>query len=187
MRAVVEARLAACANVLGAPVQSIYRWKGKVETAKEVLVLVKSTRKRFSALEREIRRLHSYDTPEIIALPIVDGSKALSAMDRRISGGRVEDAKTSGQSAQEQRRRDLSYKNVSTRKRFSALEREIRRLHSYETPEIIAVHWDGCAIRRAFLRNESRASLLSRGCSPGALGPQKRKPYINGIGSGIPR
>jgi|SRR5579872_6604308 len=75
-RAVVKARLAACANVLGGPVESIYRWKGKVETAKEVLVLIKSTRKRFSMLEREIRRLHSYDTPEIIALPIVAGSRA---------------------------------------------------------------------------------------------------------------
>lgn len=74
-RAVVEARLAACANVLGGPVQSIYRWKGKVETAKEVLLLVKSTRKRFSALEREIRRLHSYETPEIVAVTIVEGSK----------------------------------------------------------------------------------------------------------------
>ena len=72
----VDARLAACANVLGAPVLSIYRWKEKVETAKEVLVLMKSTRKRFSALEREIRRLHSYDTPEIIAVPIAEGSKA---------------------------------------------------------------------------------------------------------------
>ena len=75
-RAVVKARLAACANVLGSPVKSIYRWKGKVETAKEVLVLMKSTRKRFSALEREIRRLHSYDTPEIIAVPIAEGSRA---------------------------------------------------------------------------------------------------------------
>ena len=56
--------------------QSIYRWNGKIETAREVLVLVKSTRRRFSALEREIRRLHSYDTPEIIALPIVQGSRA---------------------------------------------------------------------------------------------------------------
>ena len=75
-RAVVEARLAACANVVGGAVQSIYRWKGKVETAKEVLLLMKSTRKRFSALEQEIRRLHSYETPEIIALPIVAGSQA---------------------------------------------------------------------------------------------------------------
>ena len=75
-RAVVEARLAACANVVGGPVQSIYWWKGKLESAKEVLVLVKSTRKRFVALEREIRRMHSYDTPEIIAVAIVEGSKA---------------------------------------------------------------------------------------------------------------
>lgn len=75
-RAVVEARLAACANVLGSPVQSIYRWKGKVETAKEVLLLIKTTRKRFSALEREVRRLHSYETPEIIAVAIVEGSRA---------------------------------------------------------------------------------------------------------------
>jgi len=75
-RAVVEARLAACANVMGGPVESIYRWKGKIETAKEVLLLIKSTRRRFSALEREIRRLHSYDTPEIIALPIAEGSKS---------------------------------------------------------------------------------------------------------------
>ncbi|MHB8412967.1 MAG: divalent-cation tolerance protein CutA [Candidatus Acidiferrales bacterium] len=75
-RAVVEARLGACANVMASPVQSIYRWKGKVETAREVLVLMKSTRKRFSALEREIRRMHSYETPEIIALPIAGGSKA---------------------------------------------------------------------------------------------------------------
>ncbi|HVA72208.1 MAG TPA: divalent-cation tolerance protein CutA [Candidatus Limnocylindrales bacterium] len=75
-RRLVDARLAACVNISAAPVQSIYRWKGKVETAKEILLLVKTTRKRFSALEREIRRLHSYDTPEIIALPIVGGSHA---------------------------------------------------------------------------------------------------------------
>ncbi len=75
-RRLVDARLAACVNISAAPVQSIYRWKGKVETAKEVLLVVKTTQKRFSALEREIRRLHSYDTPEIIALPIVGGSRA---------------------------------------------------------------------------------------------------------------
>ena len=75
-RVVVEARLAACANVMSSPVESVYRWKGKVESAKEVLVLVKSTRKRFAALEREIRRLHSYDTPEIIAVPVAEGSRA---------------------------------------------------------------------------------------------------------------
>jgi len=49
-------------------------WKGRIERAKEFLLLVKSTRKRFPALRREIERLHSYDMPEIIALPIVDGA-----------------------------------------------------------------------------------------------------------------
>jgi periplasmic divalent cation tolerance protein len=72
--ALVEARLAACANIFNAPVESVYRSKGRVERAKEFLVLVKSTRKRFAALRREIERLHSYDVPEIIALPIADGS-----------------------------------------------------------------------------------------------------------------
>jgi periplasmic divalent cation tolerance protein len=74
-RALVEARLAACVNVLQAPVESIYRWKGKVETAREFLLVIKTSRKRFAALEAEVRRLHSYDVPEIIALLIECGSQ----------------------------------------------------------------------------------------------------------------
>lgn len=70
----VEKRLAACGNILSAPVTSIYRWKGKVQKGKEVLLVLKSTRRAFSSLEREVRRLHSYDVPEIIALPIQQGS-----------------------------------------------------------------------------------------------------------------
>jgi periplasmic divalent cation tolerance protein len=70
----VEKRLAACGNILSAPVTSIYRWKGRVQKAKEVLLILKSTRRAFSSLEREVRRLHSYDVPEIIALPIELGS-----------------------------------------------------------------------------------------------------------------
>lgn len=73
--ALVRGRLAACVNVLTSPVQSIYRWEGKVETAKEYLLLIKTSRRRFAELAHEIRRLHSYDVPEIIALPIVAGSK----------------------------------------------------------------------------------------------------------------
>jgi periplasmic divalent cation tolerance protein len=73
-RALLEQRLVACANILEAPVHSIYRWKGRVESAKEILVVFKTIRKRFAAVEREVRRLHSYDVPEIIALPIVTGS-----------------------------------------------------------------------------------------------------------------
>ena len=71
----VESRLAACGNVCGAPLRSIYRWKGKVEQAREVLLVLKSTRKAFVKMEREIRRLHSYSVPEIIALPVVAGSR----------------------------------------------------------------------------------------------------------------
>lgn len=74
-KALVGARLAACVNILSSSVRSIYRWKGKVETANEVSLLIKTTRQRFAALEKEIRRLHRYDVPEIIALPIVAGSK----------------------------------------------------------------------------------------------------------------
>ncbi len=75
-RALVRKRLAACVNVMTSPVKSVYWWKGKVEMAVEELILIKTTRKKFRALEKEIRRLHSYETPEIIALPIAAGSKA---------------------------------------------------------------------------------------------------------------
>lgn len=75
-RAVMGKKLAACVNIASAPVKSVYRWKGKVETATEFPLVMKTTRRKFSALEKEIRRLHSYETPEIIALPILAGSVA---------------------------------------------------------------------------------------------------------------
>jgi periplasmic divalent cation tolerance protein len=74
-RVLVEARLAACANVLEAPVQSVYRWKGKVETTGECLVVIKTSRRLFPALQAQIERLHSYEVPEVIALPILAGSR----------------------------------------------------------------------------------------------------------------
>lgn len=74
-RALVEARLAACVNVLETPIESIYRWKGKVDTATEFLLLIKTSRERFAALEDTVKRLHSYAIPEIIALPIEKGSR----------------------------------------------------------------------------------------------------------------
>jgi periplasmic divalent cation tolerance protein len=73
-RALVEAKLAACANVLEAPVRSLYRWKGKTETAREFLMIVKASGRRFAAIERAVRNMHSYDVPEIIAMPIAKGS-----------------------------------------------------------------------------------------------------------------
>ena len=75
-RALVEARLAACVNVVKAPVRSVYRWKGKVESATERLLVIKTSRGRFDALRKEVERLHRYDVPEIIALPIAGGSSA---------------------------------------------------------------------------------------------------------------
>lgn len=73
-RALVEKRLAACGNILEVPVRSIYRWKGKVETAQECLLILKTSRRRFAALQAVVKQLHSYDVPEIIALPIAAGS-----------------------------------------------------------------------------------------------------------------
>ncbi len=73
-RALVEHRIAACANILTNPVQSVYRWKRRVESAKEFLLIIKTTKARFPRLEAEVKRLHSYDVPEIIALPIVAGA-----------------------------------------------------------------------------------------------------------------
>lgn len=74
-RGVVERGLAACVNFLESPVRSVYRWKGKIEEGQEFLLVMKSSRARLAALEAEVQRLHSYDVPEFIALPIVAGSK----------------------------------------------------------------------------------------------------------------
>jgi periplasmic divalent cation tolerance protein len=73
-RSVVDARMAACVNILGSPVESIYRWKGSVENAKEFLLIMKTTGARFEGLRRLIKTLHSYEVPEIIAIPIAAGS-----------------------------------------------------------------------------------------------------------------
>lgn len=69
----IGAHLAACVQILP-QMESVYRWQGKIERQPEILLLVKTTRSKFDELEREVRALHSYDTPEIIALPIVAGS-----------------------------------------------------------------------------------------------------------------
>jgi len=74
-RALVEERLAACVNVLQTPIESIYRWKGSVDTAKEFLLIIKTSRVRLKALEAAVKRLHSYEVPEIIALPIEKGPR----------------------------------------------------------------------------------------------------------------
>ena len=73
--AAVEQRLAACVNIATAPVESIYRWKEKVETAREYLLMMKSVEKCLPELQHVVTQLHSYDVPEFIVLPIVSGSK----------------------------------------------------------------------------------------------------------------
>jgi periplasmic divalent cation tolerance protein len=72
-RELVAARLAACVSVVPG-VRSFYRWQGKLEDAAEHLLIVKSSRERFAELRAAIERLHSYDVPEVVALPIVDGA-----------------------------------------------------------------------------------------------------------------
>ena len=72
-RHLVEEKLAACVQICG-PMESIYRWKGKIETAPEFLCLVKTREDLFPQVESAIKKLHSYVTPEIIAVPIVRGS-----------------------------------------------------------------------------------------------------------------
>lgn len=69
----VGSRLAACVQILPA-IESIFRWQGNVERQSEVLLIAKTTKAKFEDLEREVRALHSYDTPEIIAVPILLGS-----------------------------------------------------------------------------------------------------------------
>jgi periplasmic divalent cation tolerance protein len=71
-RALVERRLAACANVL-AGCTSVYRWKGMIETADEVPVLIKTRLSLYPQVERAIRELHPYELPEIVALPMAGG------------------------------------------------------------------------------------------------------------------
>ncbi len=70
--ALVRESLAACVSI-GAPVESIYHWRGKVETAKEVPVTIKTRRDCYAAVEKAIRNLHPYELPEIVAVPIIDG------------------------------------------------------------------------------------------------------------------
>ncbi len=74
-RALVEERLAACGNVVPG-LRSIYRWEGKVEDEPEALLVLKTTRARFDALRARVLELHSYQVPEVLALPVEAGSAA---------------------------------------------------------------------------------------------------------------
>jgi len=83
-RALVEKRLAACVNIL-AGARSIYRWRGAIEDAAEVLLVIKSRRDLFDGLRTEIEKLHSYETPEVLALEVTAISAAyLSWLDAEL-------------------------------------------------------------------------------------------------------
>ena len=71
----VGERLAACVNILG-PVRSVYRWKGQVERNDEIALIAKTQKSLFDRLAARVRALHSYDTPAIVAWPIVAGDAA---------------------------------------------------------------------------------------------------------------
>jgi periplasmic divalent cation tolerance protein len=71
-RTLVQSRLAACVSI-GAPVESLYHWRGEIETAQEVPIVVKTRSDRYGAVEAAIRAGHPYELPEIIAVPLVNG------------------------------------------------------------------------------------------------------------------
>lgn len=84
--AVVTKRLAACVNLLPG-IESTFRWQGKIDRAPEVLLVIKTTRRRFRALGRALTRLHPYDVPEVIAIPITAGAPSyLQWVRRSVSG-----------------------------------------------------------------------------------------------------
>jgi periplasmic divalent cation tolerance protein len=73
--ALVEEHLAACVNLVS-PIRSIYRWEEKICDEKEWLLVIKTQRQRFEELEKKVKSLHSYSVPEIISLPIAEGSSS---------------------------------------------------------------------------------------------------------------
>jgi len=73
--ALVGERLAACVNIIPA-VRSIYRWEGRIEDEKEVLLIIKTKRVLFERLQERVKELHSYAVPEIIAFQLVEGNEA---------------------------------------------------------------------------------------------------------------
>lgn len=72
-RALLDERLAACVNIPASPVRSLYLWKGQREEAEETVLIAKTMEDRFAALNRAVRRLHSYETPCVVALPLAAG------------------------------------------------------------------------------------------------------------------
>jgi periplasmic divalent cation tolerance protein len=85
-RALVEARVAACVNIVPG-IQSVYHWQGAIQEDSEWMLVIKSTRSMFDSLAAELRKIHSYQVPEVLAIPIIAGDQNyLDWMDREIAG-----------------------------------------------------------------------------------------------------
>ncbi len=86
-RRLIERHLAACVNIVPG-LTSVYRWKGAIEESREWLLIIKTRRELFGVLRSELEREHSYEVPEILALPIVDGAEAyLRWLEAETGGG----------------------------------------------------------------------------------------------------
>jgi periplasmic divalent cation tolerance protein len=81
----VESKLAACANIIPS-ITSIYKWQGKICEDQECLLIIKTKKELFPELQEKVKSLHSYTVPEIIALPIIDGSKSYLDWIREVTG-----------------------------------------------------------------------------------------------------
>jgi periplasmic divalent cation tolerance protein len=85
-RTLVGARVAACVNILP-KIRSVYRWKGAIEEESEWMLVIKSSRPLLGKLQEELRKAHSYEVPEVLAIPVVDGSSDyLAWMDAELAG-----------------------------------------------------------------------------------------------------
>ncbi len=86
-RTLVESRLAACVQIVG-PIRSIYRWQGQIQTSQEWQCWAKTRSERWAEVEEAIRRLHPYEVPEILAVPVEAGSASyLKWLDEQLPGG----------------------------------------------------------------------------------------------------
>ena len=85
-RALLDARLAACVNVVPG-VRSFYHWKGEIESEVEFMLIIKTSRDLFPALRAEVEKLHPYEVPELLAVPILDGAENyLTWLDANLRG-----------------------------------------------------------------------------------------------------
>jgi periplasmic divalent cation tolerance protein len=106
-RTLVEESLAACVNIVG-PVRSIYKWRGAIEDQSEHMLVIKTRAALFGKVERRVRELHSYEVPEIIALPISAGSAPyLAWIGESTKASVVKPSKARAQSRNRNRRRSM--------------------------------------------------------------------------------